>query len=141
MAKFGMWKDAFLEVNGVDHSDHCAEVSLEESEEELTFHAHGDDVSQIAPGLQNWTVRATMFQDFAASKVGVLFDPLYRNRTKHALRLRASKTLGVSATNPMYSGMAYMVGWNALKGAHGQNLMAEAVWRPGDGGSLAYQII
>lgn len=137
MARFGCFKNGWIEVAGVVLSDHCTEFSLEESAEELPNHAHGDDVAQITPGLFNWTIRATFLQDFAAASVHATLRPLFANRTKHTIRVRADSA-AVSTTNPMYSGYAYLVTYQPMRGAHGQNLTTEALFRPASGALTEY---
>lgn len=129
MARFGCFKNGWIEVNGVVLSDHCTEFGIEESAEELPDHAHGDEVSLITPGLFNWTIRATFLQDFAAASVHRTLRPLFINRTKHVIRVRPDSA-AQSLTNPMYSGYAYLTTYQPVRGAHGQNLTTEAVFRP-----------
>ena len=132
MARFGCFKNGWIEVNGVVLSDHCTEFGLEETAEELPNHAHGDDVAQVTPGLFNWTIRATFLQDFAAANVHRTLRPLFNARTQHAIRVRPDAGV-VSLTNPMYSGMAFIFSYQPMRGAHGNNLTTEVVFRPASG--------
>lgn len=138
MAKYGVFKNGFIGVSGVNLSDHCTEFTLEESSEELANAAHGDETAQVTPGLLNWTIRATFLQDFAASSVDLTLRPLLANRTSFGVTVRASGD-AVSTTNPMYSGTAVLVSYKGIGGPHGGNLMAEAVFRPAAGTALARQ--
>jgi len=124
LARFGCFKNGFIEINGVNLSDHCTEFSIEDTAEELPDHAHGDDVAQITPGLFNWRVTGKFLQDFAAGSVDATLYPLKNNRTKFAIRMRPDAGV-VSPTNPMYSGMAYLTRYAPLQGPHGQNLMSD----------------
>jgi hypothetical protein len=138
MSVLGPFKNGFIEIGGVDLSDHCAEFSIEEGAAELPEHAHGDDVDGIRPGLLTWTVRGTFLQDFALASVDATLNPLLTNRTRLALRMRADSA-AVAPTNPMYSGMAYLVSYSPMKGPHGAELMADAVFRCARGSMLSRQ--
>ena len=48
MAKFGYWRNGFLEIAGVDMSDHCQEFSVAETTDELPNDAHGGFVPESA---------------------------------------------------------------------------------------------
>lgn len=137
MARFGCFKNGWIEVNGVVLSDHCTEFGLEESAEELPNHAHGDDIAQVTPGLFNWTIRATFLQDFASGSVHRTIRPLFAARSSFPIRVRPDSA-AVSATNPMYSGMAYCMTYQPVRGPHGQNLTTEAVFRPASGALTEY---
>jgi hypothetical protein len=130
MSKFGVLKDAYLSVHGVDLSNHVSRLQYQQSAAEIASHAMGDDYEYSKPGLFRVTCTATFFQDFAAASVDATLDPLWRNRTEFEVKMRANKTLAVSTTNPMYSGQAFISSYRPIGGAHGENLMAEVTFSP-----------
>ena len=135
MAKFGYWRNGFLEIAGVDMSDHCQEFSVAETTDELPNDAHGGFVKEITPGLEDWTLTAKFYQDFAAANIHFTLRNAKQNRTLVSLRYRADKG-ATSATNPMYSGSGYVVAYTGFQGAHGANLMANVTLRPGSGSQI-----
>jgi hypothetical protein len=140
MAKFGSWRNGFLEVAGVDMSDHTKEFSVEETANELAHDAHGDEVDQIIPGTFNWTLKGKAYQDFAAASTNKTLRDNYKNRTLVSVRWRADRGL-TSATNPMYSGAGYVTQYTGFQGAHGDNMMADFTVRPGAGIALVETVI
>ncbi len=132
MAKFGCWKNGWIEVNGVVLSDHTQEINIEQSAAELPNDAMGDEVAIMTSGLFDWTITATFYQDFAAGSVDATLNPLYLNRSFFPVRIRPDSA-ATSPTNPMYSGTAVLVNYPPISGRHGQNLMTKAVFRPAIG--------
>lgn len=131
MATFGYWRDGYIGVNNVDLSDHAREISLDTSIAELPDNVHGDYVSKVRSGLEDWTVTATFLQDFASAKVDATFSTIGgAGHASFQLEVGADKTTAVSATNPRYSGMAILSSYKPFGGAHGVNLEATATFRP-----------
>ncbi len=129
MARFGCFKNGWIEIAGVNLSDHCKEFSLEETAVELEDHAHGDDAMRITPGLFAWQVRAIFLQDFASGSVHRTLRPPFNARTAVTIRMRPDSA-AASLTNPMYSGMAFITTYQPLRGAHGVNLDTEVMFKP-----------
>lgn len=129
MSKFGVFKNAFIRVNGVDLSNHCTELRFRERSAVIPSHAMSDDYEFAKPGLFNIEASATFLQDFAAGSVDATINPLWANRSEFGLLLRADSA-AVSTTNPSYSGLAFIESYSPIGGAHGANLMAEVVFQP-----------
>ena len=130
MARTGVWKDGFLQINGVDLSDHVREMSLDTSVAELPDNVHGDNTAKVAAGLEDWTVNVTFLQDFAASKVDITLDGMGGvGHTQKNIIIGPDKTTAVSTTNPRYSGEAILASYRPLGGAHGSNLECTATFR------------
>lgn len=129
MAKFGVWKNGYIRVNGVDLSDHASEIRFAESSAEIPSHAMGDDYEFNKPGLFRITCTARFFQDFAAASVDATLNPLWANRSEFGLLLRADSA-ATSSTNPAYSGLAFIANYSPIGGTHGDNLMAEVTFSP-----------
>lgn len=139
MARHGVWKDGFLQINGVDLSDHVREMSLDTSVAELPDNVHGDNTAKVAAGLEDWTINVTFLQDFAASKVDAVLDGMggVGHEGKNIV-IGADKTSAVSATNPRYSGNAILASYRPLGGPQGSNLEATATFRAA--GNLTRQV-
>ncbi len=129
MAKFGPFKNAFLEINGVDLSDHVESVTLNMSAATLDESAMGDESDIQRAGLFSWSIDANFLQDFAAGSVDAALYPLYVNRTTANIRLRPDAG-AISETNPMYSGQAFISSYTPLGGSHGDELMAPVTFSP-----------
>lgn len=131
MAVFGYWRDGFIGVNGTDLSDHAREIALDTSVEELPSNVHGDYVKKLNAGLEDWTITATFMQDFAALKVDAVMAAIGgAGHTAFSIEVGADKTTAVSATNPRYSGSAILANYKPLGGPQGNNLEAQATFRP-----------
>ena len=135
MAKFGMWRNGFLEIAGVDMSDHCTEFSVQEKEVELPNDAHGDFVACVTPGMEEWTLQAKFLQDFASTSIHFTLRNAKQNRLPVSMRYRADKGI-TSALNPMYSGSAYVTAYTGFQGKHADNMLADATLRPAIGTPL-----
>lgn len=131
MAIFGVWRDGFIQVNGVTLSDHAREITLETSVAELADNVHGDNTAKVRAGLEDWTITVTFLQDFAASEVDATLDAAGGvGHTPFNVSVGADATGAVSATNPRYSGLAILASYRPIGGPHGSNLEATATFRP-----------
>ena len=74
MAVFGVWKNGYIGVNGIDLSDHAREITVDMSTVMLPNDAHGDNVLKQTPGLEDWTITVKFLQDFAANKVDATYE-------------------------------------------------------------------
>jgi len=128
---FGVWKNGYIGVNGVNLSDHSRDISLDTAVAELANDTHGDTAEKKISGLENWTIQVTFLQDFAAGKVDATLSPLYGcGSGSFQIEVGADSVNAVSATNPRYSGQAIITNYKVLSGAHGSNLEATATFRP-----------
>ncbi len=140
MAIFGCWKNGFITVAGVNLSDHAREISLDTSVNELPDDVHGDNTAKVRAGLEDWTITVTFLQDFASNKVDATLDLI--GGVAHSgfnVIVGADGGSGVSATNPRYSGLAILASYRPFGGPHGNNLEAQATFRPA--GDLIRQIV
>lgn len=133
--RVGSWKNGFIEIAGVDLSDHCTEYSVTESDAELPDHTHGGHVESIAPGLTNWAIKGTFLQDFAAGSVHKTLRGAKKAGLPVSVRYRHDRGV-VSADNPMYSGSAYITTYDGYKGAHGATMLADVTLRPANNSDL-----
>lgn len=66
-----------ITVNAVDLSDHCSNVSLEGSADEVEFTSFGDVFRDYGQGLKDSTINATFYNDHDASSVADTLQALY----------------------------------------------------------------
>lgn len=136
MAKQGAFQ-GYIQVNGVDLSNHCTEFDAVQGRENLPAHAMGDDDNYGMPGLKTGDISATFLQDFAGGSVHATLRPLYENGTIVPVVWRATNA-AASATNPEYSGQFFCQNYRAIGGAHGQQSLAEVTFaRAGDVDAVA----
>lgn len=117
-------RDASVVLNGVDLSDHVAEVALETSrniEDDTAMGASG--MSRLA-GLRDESISLTMRQDFAASEVDATLWPLYDAGTAFTAVIKPTSA-AVSATNPSYTATVIIEEYAPLSGDVGSVLDAE----------------
>lgn len=91
----------FVEVNGVDLSDHCRNGTLTMEATNLDSTAFGDDWVEATGGLKSGTLAVEFLDDFAVSQVDATLWPIFGTVVTFAVRPTAD---AVSATNPSYSG-------------------------------------
>lgn len=127
MAKIVL-RDARIEVNGVNLSDHCSEVSIETSRDEVDVTAFGAANKEILTGLGDATITATFFQDFAAASVDATLWPLSSTTTPFTVKVRPTSA-AISATNPEYSMSALMFDYAPIAGSVGEASSTEVTFR------------
>lgn len=111
--------DAYVEVNGVDLSDHFSEITVEDTADEVDLSAFGAGYREFGVGLKDATITGTAFQDFDASKVDATLQPLYASGSTFLVKVRKSKTLGASGTNPVYSMVSKLYSFSPIAGGVG----------------------
>lgn len=129
MAKFGPFKNAYLEVNSVDLSDHVESMTINQSNATLDEHAMGDNTAKQRAGLMSWSIDVTFFADFAAASVDATLSPLYSGGTNFMIRAKAENA-ATSATNPIWSGQAFVSSYQPMGGGHGDELMQPTTFSP-----------
>jgi hypothetical protein len=138
MADFVL-KDAFVHINGVDLSDHVESVTLNYDADMQDNSAMGDTTHSFLPGLLVKSFTANFYQDFAASSVDATLFPLV-GAAAFPVRLRASKTGAISATNPEYQGNFIVESYPIFGNSVGEMAMAAVTFRSGDGAALVRDI-
>lgn len=68
---------AKIKVNGVDLSDHCSSVTLEDTADEVETTAFGAGYRSKIQGLKDASITATFQNDHAAASVADTLQPLY----------------------------------------------------------------
>lgn len=110
--------NATISVNGTDISDHCRSVTLEDKADTVELSAFGDTYKEYGQGLKDATITAEVFQDFAASSVDSVCQPLYASGGTFDVIVKSSSA-ATSATNPKYTLTSRMFEYTPLNGAVG----------------------
>jgi hypothetical protein len=119
VAKFVL-RNAFIQVNGVNLSDHCSEVTVESTADKIDLTAFGAaGYRDFAQGFKDATVTAKFFQDYQAASVHATLQPLYDAGGTFSVYVKADAG-ATTSTNPRIElTTARMYGYNPLAGAVG----------------------
>lgn len=110
------FRDAYIWINGVDLSDHFAEITLNFGSETLDETAFGDTTRINKGGLFTWSLEGRAHQDFAAGELDATLWSLVGSTTCFELRpLNSCST----AINPSYSGIGVLSDYAPVGGAVG----------------------
>lgn len=126
MAKL-VYLDCYLVVNGVNLSNRASSVEIQSQQEDVDLTAFGADGKQRGMGLKDEQVTVTYKQDFAAANVDATNWPLYQNRTAFTIEVRPTSG-AVSATNPKWTGTAYLAEYTPIAGSIGEGAEAEVTY-------------
>lgn len=119
------FRNAKVEVNGVDLSAHVESVALNYKSEMLDETAMGDDTRIRKGGLKDWSIELNMHQDFAAAAVDATLFSIVG--TTACIEVRPQNICS-TATNPTYSGIGVLETYNPLGGSVGSLLDAPATF-------------
>lgn len=104
-------RDATIVINGVNLTDHCSSITLEDSAAEVDFTAFGSGYQEFGQGLRDSTITADFYNDHAASSVADTLQPLYESGGTFTVVVKPSlagtvKYTQISRlfTNPLLSG-------------------------------------
>lgn len=122
MAKFVL-VNASITVNGVDLSDHCRSVEINQSAADVEATCMGATGVGRLQGLRDESFVVTWAQDFASSKVDATLNALYSAGTAHTVVVKATSA-AVSATNPKWTATCLLLDYNPIAGKTGD--LAEA---------------
>lgn len=112
-------RDCYIEVNGVDFSDHVSsvEVSMKKKSIDTTNFSGGG--SEAVAGLKEDEFTITFQQDFAAGEVDAILYPLYDEETEFTVTVRPFAG-AVATTNPEYSATCILLEYQPLSGKVGE---------------------
>lgn len=127
MPKFTM-TNAYIEVNGTAFSDHANAITVEDTADEIEFTSFGAGYREFGQGLHDATITATVFQDYAASNIYAMFQPLYASGGTFAIKVRPTAA-AASATNPVATMTARLYTFNPIAGAVGDAATTDLVFR------------
>jgi hypothetical protein len=120
--------DAFCSINGVDLSDHIANVTLSTTDDVIDttgFSSTSAAGRTRVAGLSDNSVTLEFHQDFATSSVEQTIYPLLGTTT--TLIVKPTSAI-VSAGNPSYTFTALVSEWQPLSGAVGELSTASITW-------------
>ena len=126
MAKF-VFKDADVNVNAIDLSDHVESVTINYSGATPESTAMGDGTENRLPGLLDWSIEVNFRQDFAASKVDATLFSLI-GAAAFVIIILPVKTGGISATNPSFTGTCLLQTYSPIGGSVGDVAAAPATF-------------
>ena len=129
-----VWRDGYIQVNGVDLSDHCSAITVEGTTEDIdvtSFTTAG--FREFQTGFKDATITATFFQDFSASSgtasVDGTLQPLWDSGGTFSVHVKAHQTAAGTA-NPRYSiGTARLFSYNPMTGGVGDPMSFDAAFR------------
>lgn len=110
--------NAFVSVNGVDLSDHCSKVTVEDTRESVDVTAMGATNKAVTKGLGDAKITLDFFQDFAAGKVHATLQPLIGSSTGITVEVRPTSAAR-STTNPAALMTGLLMNYNMLDGSVG----------------------
>lgn len=112
-------RDCYIEVNGVDFSDHVSsvEVSMKKKSIDTTNFSGGG--SEAVAGLKEDEFTITFQQDFASGEVDAILYPLYDEETEFTVTVRPFAG-AVASTNPEYSATCILLEYQPLSGKVGE---------------------
>lgn len=113
-----IFTDAFLSVKTVDLSSQVRSLTLTYSAELLDASAMGVGATRArVKGLLDWNLSVEFLQSFAAANVdATLFPMIATDTTSGAIIVRPVKATAVGATNPNFTGNAFLESYPPLSG-------------------------
>jgi hypothetical protein len=124
-----VFRDGYVAINGTALSDHASSIQIEDSAEEIDFTSFSTNgYKEIGQGLKDATITVTFFQDFAASSVHAILQPLYNSGGTFSVEIRPTSS-AVSSTNPKATMTARMYSYAGIAGAVGDALTFDAAFR------------
>lgn len=119
MADFVL-KDAFVDINGTDFSDHVEEVHVTTEAEAVEDTAMGDGSRSYLQGFKASQIALVLQSDFAAGSVDEILWPIYDGALSVPVRVRAKKASAISATNPEWQLTGQMFNYAPIDGRVGE---------------------
>jgi hypothetical protein len=125
VAKF-VATDVKVLINNINLSDHIAQVSLEQTSDEIETTAFGTEWRQrVGGGLKDASISIDFHQDFGASSVDATLSPLFGS----IATVVVTPTSGsVSATNPSFTGTFSVVQYSPVASSVGDLATLSVSW-------------
>lgn len=118
MARFVL-VDCFIEIDGVDLTNHISSVTVNMSSEEIDVTTFADAGKRRAQGLKDHSFELNIQHDFDAASVDATLYPLYDTGSDFTVRVRPFSA-AASATNPEFSGQCILLDYSPLAGDAGE---------------------
>ena len=105
MAKQVLGPNTQITVNGTDLSDHCTNITLEDSADEVEVTGFKENYKEFLPGLKDATINATFVQDYGSSSVDPILGALYYANTDGTVKVKpdTSGTVVYTMVSKLYS--------------------------------------
>lgn len=114
MAKLVL-RNCFIEVNGVDFSDHVSSVTINLVKDDVETTNFGGDGRERVAGLKDDSFEVTFQQDYATGSTDATLYPLWNNETEFTVKVRPTSS-AVSVSNPEYSATCILLEYTPLDG-------------------------
>jgi hypothetical protein len=125
VAKF-VATDVKVLINNQNLSDHIAQVSLEQTADEIETTAFGTEWRQrVGGGLKDASISIDFHQDFGAGSVDAILSPLFGSI---ATVVVAPTSGSVSATNPSFTGTFSVVQYSPVASSVGDLATLSVSW-------------
>jgi hypothetical protein len=132
-------RNAFIQVNGVNLSDHCQSVTVESTAEEIDLTAFTSaGYREFGQGFKDATVTATFFQDYAASSVHQTLQPLYDAGGTFSVYVKSDASTTTSTNPRIEMTTARMFGYNPIAGAVGEASTMDVSFRNAGTAGVTY---
>lgn len=130
--------NCYVAVNGVNLSDHCDKVTIEDNREPVDVTAFGATNKEKAKGVGDGKMTLDFFQDFAAASIHQTLSPLIASDSAVAVEVRPVNAAR-SATNPAALMQGKLFNYNFLDGSMGEASKISAEFENGQaGGGITY---
>lgn len=127
-----VYRDAYLSINSVVLSAFVQELTLNYESETVDDTTMGANTRSSRGALKNWSVSATLLQDFAASQVDATLFPLVG--TTFPIEIRPTSA-AVGTANPKYTANAMLSSYTPMTGTVGDMLSITIELVPSKGAS------
>lgn len=140
MAKFAA-TDCYILVNSQNISDWCFGVDVPDSKNQIDVSGFNPTGAQeFVPGSRSQTITLNVEQDFGATQIHSLLNPLYVNNTIFAVEVRPTSGAR-SGTNPWFGGSAQMYEYDGLNAQLNNRAEITVTLRPASGAVWAWATV
>lgn len=131
--------NAFVQINGVDLSNHASSVTVESSADEVDLTSFGPSgYREFGQGFKDATVTVTFFQDYAAASVHQTLQPLYDSGGTFSVYIKPVNATTTS-TNPRIELVtSKMYGYSPIAGAVGEASTMDVSFRNAGTAGVTY---
>ena len=132
MAKFAA-TDCYVLVTTQNISDWCFGIDLPDSKSQIDVSGFNPTASmEFVPGQRDQSIVLNLEQDFGATQIHSLLNPLYVNNTVFAVEIRPTSGAR-SSTNPWFGGSAQLHEYDGLSAQLNNRAEITAAIRPAPG--------
>jgi hypothetical protein len=131
--------NAYILINGVDLSDHCSKVTIEDTRETVDITCFGATSKAVTKGLGDAVITLDLFQDFAPAKTHATLSPLINSTTPVSVEVRGTNAVR-SPTNPAAVMSGLLMNYNMLDGSVGEASAISAEFVNGSQAGLTYAV-